>query len=540
MFPDVKLATRTVPPDTFVNTAFPVDNDVAESTVVLTLVANMFGTVTDKAFPPDTVNEVNTDDPNVPFDATSDAVETLVPETTEPALTPLTCNVAEDTTLLNTFPNVTDCPESTPVVTFVTFSVPVVIDTAFTPAAVSPVTTTLGNVELVAITLPVDTVEPTTESTVALDTFIDAPVTILDTKFVAVSFVVITFAVVTVDVTILLVTMPVPSTALLPVTAVAARLVTFNKPVLTFVAPCKFINTLPTVTPIASTTDPTVAFVAKTVPDVTLVATPALAFKLVAFTLGDPRVLTLRIGEVMSPKMALDTVTFVACTEAVDIPPAANVPVVTLVEITLLDVPVPVTTFNDPIEPVFKNVLTINDDTVGNVVKLSCVIVDPTVVISTLPTVDKFANSELVVMAFAVTVPVVTPTEILAVSGVSNVYPGLVVLIPTFPPVVMMFPTVFVKSVEANSVRTYTVPAVMFVFKTLFAVIVVTVSPPAILTLPDTLNVPPVIVVADTTVAPSVLKLPVVANTVPAVTLPAKVLEATVVNKAPAAVADTA
>lgn len=121
-------------------------------------------------------------------------------------------------------------------------------------------------------------------------------------------------------------------------------------------------------------------------------------------------------------------------------------------------------------------------------------------------------------LVFAVKVPVVSPVENRAVPVTSRRYCGAVVLIPTFPPVVKMLPIVWLLPLAVSVVSMNIDPADTYVSSKFVVVTFTVVRVPATTKLPDKLTLPPVNVVAETTVEVTVEKVPTVALSVPAVT----------------------
>jgi len=106
----------------------------------------------------------------------------------------------------------------------------------------------------------------------------------------------------------------------------------------------------------------------------------------------------------------------------------------------------------------------------------------------------------------AKSVPVVIPFVTRAVPVTSRLNPGLVVEIPTFPPVVNIFPIVFAFPIADKLVVTSAMPVVTLVALALTA-----------FKLPDKLTLAPVIVVADNQLVPTVKNVPVFATSEPVV-----------------------
>ena len=79
----------------------------------------------------------------------------------------------------------------------------------------------------------------------------------------------------------------------------------------------------------------------------------------------------------------------------------------------------------------------------------------------------------------------------------SNVYPGFVLPIPTFPPVVYTFPNVLLDTPDAKLLDTLNVPVEIFVFVTFVAVIFDVTTVPPTFRLPEILNDPAEYVVPD-------------------------------------------
>jgi len=119
----------------------------------------------------------------------------------------------------------------------------------------------------------------------------------------------------------------------------------------------------------------------------------------------------------------------------------------------------------------------------------------------------------------AITDPVVKPDVTRIVPLTSNVYAGAVVAIPTFPPVVKIFPIVLLLPIALKFVPTITVPVLIAVSTKLVVVIFTTVNVPATFKLPDKLTEPPVIVVALINDDDTVLNVPRVDTIEPVVIL---------------------
>ena len=95
---------------------------------------------------------------------------------------------------------------------------------------------------------------------------------------------------------------------------------------------------------------------------------------------------------------------------------------------------------------------------------------------------------------------------------------GLVVPMPTLPPVVTIDPIVFEFPIAANLPVILATPAVIFVSIILVVVTFNATTVPAMFRLPDTLMLPPVIVVADNKDVFTVLNEPLLTVRLPAVT----------------------
>ena len=170
-----------------------------------------------------------------------------------------------------------------------------------------------------------------------------------------------------------------------------------------------------------------------------------------------------------------------------------------------------------PTDPVLIEVVANSE---VNPVEAALTNTDPaeTVVPNTFATAAVPPKSVPVLTPVAVKVLVVTPVVTRAVPGTSRANAGAVVLMPTLPAVVVIDPMVFVPPIAINC-PTFAVPAVTLVFFRLAAVIVPTIRPPAMLTFPEILMDPPVMVLADNKVEDIVSKVAVGTITLGAVIL---------------------
>jgi len=294
--------------------------------------------------------------------------------------------------------------------------------------------------------------------------------------------------------------------------------------------------------------------VARTFAMVTFVNCPLLDVMLFTSTVPAVKpVVTVRLVAVIPVNNALPMlvsvackfvlVTFVATTLPVVTEFANRLSVVTFVNVPLVDtmdpaVNVPVTASAPDVKPVVTSKLVAvtlvacTFEVVAFVdVKLDVLIFVPT----NEPTVKldklKFDNVTFVASIF-VTVALLALTFVAStfvnapVPETSNVYAGLVVLIPILPPVKKILPIVLDDPTTVNPELTYIVPTDKFVSTKLVVVKFVMVSVPDTVRFPDKFNVPPVITVATKFVVVTFARVAFVLTSVPAVKdVPSKLAE---------------
>ena len=143
---------------------------------------------------------------------------------------------------------------------------------------------------------------------------------------------------------------------------------------------------------------------------------------------------------------------------------------------------------------------------------------EPTVKLDILKlAVERFVTSALVITAPAAVNPVDITLVKLPVPATSSANCGLVVLIPTFPPVKKILPIVLLFPETDKLDPTNIDPTDIFVSTKLVVVMFVIVSVPDTVKLPDKLKLPPVMAVETKLVIVAVVNVPVVARIVPAV-----------------------